>query len=100
MILELMTLHSILSLCSFFFFQSSADHLDLHVLTHSFPSRRSSDLAQVFYLQDGLATCHGAHRNVLRGSKASRTASPMKISRLSMIARMADRKSTRLNSSH
>src|SRR3546814_11812909 len=37
--------------------------------------------AQVFYLQDGLATCHGAHRKVLRGSKASRTASPMKISR-------------------
>src|SRR3546814_7543076 len=29
---------------SFFFFSCSGDHLDLHVLTHSFPTRRSSDL--------------------------------------------------------
>src|SRR3546814_15018153 len=28
----------------FFFFLCSADHRDLHVLTHSFPTRRSSDL--------------------------------------------------------
>src|SRR3546814_10923427 len=28
----------------FFFFYSSVDHLDLHVLTHSFPTLRSSDL--------------------------------------------------------
>src|SRR5216110_3057971 len=30
-----------------FFFQSSADHRDLHKLTHSFPTRRSSDLARL-----------------------------------------------------
>src|SRR3546814_9913343 len=29
---------------SFFFFKLSGDHRDLHVLTHSFPTRRSSDL--------------------------------------------------------
>src|SRR3546814_11799299 len=31
---------------SVFFFYGSGDHLDLHVLTHAFPTRRSSDLAQ------------------------------------------------------
>src|SRR3546814_11011802 len=30
--------------CLFFFFSLYADHRDLHVLTHSFPTRRSSDL--------------------------------------------------------
>src|SRR3546814_20114574 len=29
----------------FFFFLGSGDHLDLHEQTHSFPTRRSSDLA-------------------------------------------------------
>src|SRR3546814_14214972 len=29
---------------SLFFFQCYRDHRDLHVLTHSFPTRRSSDL--------------------------------------------------------
>src|SRR3546814_18854237 len=29
-----------------FFFYGYGDHLDLHVLTHSFPTRRSSDLAE------------------------------------------------------
>src|SRR3546814_1425714 len=28
----------------FFFFEGYGDHRDLHVLTHSFPTRRSSDL--------------------------------------------------------
>src|SRR3546814_3779236 len=28
-----------------FFFKGDGDHRDLHVLTHSFPTRRSSDLA-------------------------------------------------------
>src|SRR3546814_10763638 len=29
---------------SVFFFEGACDHRDLHVLTHSFPTRRSSDL--------------------------------------------------------
>src|SRR3546814_11192295 len=32
------------SYCFIFFFEFSCDHLDLHVLTHSFPTRRSADL--------------------------------------------------------
>src|SRR3546814_1912800 len=31
-------------MCSLFFFEVYGDHRDLHVLTHSFPTRRSSDL--------------------------------------------------------
>src|SRR3546814_11979518 len=30
--------------CGFFFFERYVHHRDLHVLTHSFPTRRSSDL--------------------------------------------------------
>src|SRR3546814_5642064 len=38
---------------SFFFFKCHCDHLELHVLTHPFPTRRSSDL---------VAICHvGSH---------------------------------------
>src|SRR3546814_20626299 len=36
----------------FFFFSCYGDHRDLHVLTHSFPTRRSSDLK--FGIDDGL----------------------------------------------
>src|SRR3546814_20418330 len=32
-----------------FFFYRYGDHLDLHVLTHSFPPRRSSDLPTVLF---------------------------------------------------
>src|SRR3546814_15007231 len=35
---------SLMIIVSFFFFESYADHRDLHVLTLSFPTRRSSDL--------------------------------------------------------
>src|SRR3546814_16091283 len=31
-------------LCGIFLFYGDGDHRDLHVLTHSFPTRRSSDL--------------------------------------------------------
>src|SRR3546814_4657980 len=31
----------------FFFFECYCDHRDLHVLTHSFPTRRSSDLVSL-----------------------------------------------------
>src|SRR3546814_5702124 len=33
-------------LLCFFFFYGTGDHRDLHVLTHSFPTRRSSDLSE------------------------------------------------------
>src|SRR3546814_6152251 len=34
------------ALCLVFFFLLYADHRDLHLLTHSFPTRRSSDLSR------------------------------------------------------
>src|SRR3546814_3729126 len=34
-------------MCVFFFFYWYGDHRDLHLLTHSFPTRRSSDLIAV-----------------------------------------------------
>src|SRR3546814_3443540 len=33
-------------MCCLFFFEGSAYHRDLHVLTHAFPTRRASDLAR------------------------------------------------------
>src|SRR6056297_3343768 len=43
----------------FFFLQSYGDHRDLHVLTHSFPTRRSSDLGpNGTYLFTGLVPGH------------------------------------------
>src|SRR3546814_5657587 len=41
-----------------FLFECSGDHRDLHVLTHSFPTRRSSDLGS---LVCGLAVVEGGH---------------------------------------
>src|SRR3546814_15669408 len=35
-----------MSVCLLFFLERYGDHRDLHVLTHSFPTRRSSDLAE------------------------------------------------------
>src|SRR3546814_19225018 len=37
-----------------FFFYYSGDHRDLHVLTHSFPTRRSSDLQFLIYSEANL----------------------------------------------
>src|SRR3546814_20401970 len=42
-----------------FFFLWYRDHRDLHVLTHSFPTRRSSDLRQI---PTAIAPCHMAMR--------------------------------------
>src|SRR3546814_7711337 len=37
----------------FFFFSCYGDHRDLHVLTHSFPTLRSSDLRETEGMRDG-----------------------------------------------
>src|SRR5207247_7750165 len=67
---------------SFFFFQCSADHRDLH----SFPTRRSSDL-------------NALHNVITHGNR-----SPATLARIAVIGMgytgLGDRKSTRLNSSH
>src|SRR5207249_5190210 len=73
------------STSTLFFFYSSGDHRDLH----SFPTRRSSDLAGA----KGAGGAQGAH-----GAKGAGGAS--RRCQLSTLATMRDRKSTRLNSSH
>src|SRR3546814_8330696 len=40
----------LLFFCSFFFFYLYGDHLDLHLMTPSFPTRRSSDLTRLCQL--------------------------------------------------
>src|SRR5436309_11376725 len=68
-----------------FFFYCSIHHRDLH----SFPTRRSSDLLPR----------HGCARNWNRMRRACRTR-PVSSPDADVAARLRDRKSTRLNSSH
>src|SRR5947209_10505455 len=80
-----MSFHSYASLRCFFFYQCYGDHRDLH----SFPTRRSSDL-------------------LLAAPRGSRSGDGVALVRLRAVRRgappderrAADRKSTRLNSSH
>src|SRR3546814_16781442 len=80
--------------CSCLFFEEYVDHRDLPVRTHSFPTRRSSDLQL-----DGLPSApRRVARPVRRGTRSpaadgaggGRPRGPVP----------GDRKSTRLNSSH
>src|SRR5438874_6627571 len=78
------------SSCSFFFFECSGDHRDLH----SFPTRRSSDLLP-----------SGAETAPRRGWPRPRAGGQATAWRLGALGgrderRRGDRKSTRLNSSH
>src|SRR5205814_9495947 len=72
---------------SFFFFQCSAAHRDLH----SFPTRRSSDLA---------SDAAGGRRLLGQILKAAGTLREGQIQSALAEQRKQDRKSTRLNSSH
>src|SRR3546814_21164520 len=102
-----------------FFFLCTGSHRDLHVRTHSFPTRRSSDL-----VTSDPALVRGAARVVLPGVGAFRAcrdalaAVPGMIEAMEeavlergvpflgicvgmqLLAERGDRKSTRLNSSH
>src|SRR3546814_13837324 len=106
-----------------FFFKGDGDHRDLHVLTHSFPTRRSSDLAADLIDPHALALSrHDAYSRasapaVSRRPRMSLTFLPRRAAteRGDVLAPSAanaalimlcglevptDRKSTRLNSSH
>src|SRR5699024_12693019 len=84
-----------------FFLSSSAPLLDLH----SFPTRRSSDLQQILY-----CACHDDYtlfdhisavtKDGFDVERAQRMAAFMLFSGLGIPFIQADRKSTRLNSSH
>src|SRR6056297_385669 len=67
-----------------FFVGVDGSHRELHVLTHSFPTRRSSDLAEV----PQLAALADGNRSLLLAARRQRRQAG------------TDRKSTRLNSSH
>src|SRR3546814_15805303 len=99
-----------LCFCGFLFFEGYGDHRDLHVLTHSCPTRRSSDLLP---RQSALKTSAN-QRLALSGARLSRAA-PLVAGvgagagaemlaedpgKGGVRAEAADRKSTRLNSSH
>src|SRR3546814_15672436 len=90
-----------------FFFEEYGDHRDLHVLTHPFPTRRSSDLsggAAQRNQPDQAADPPGPQPNRStpdRGSEIQgRAASAVADARRVSGAGTADRKSTRLNSIH
>src|SRR3546814_12782299 len=88
----------------FFFFESYGDHRDLHVLTHSFPTRRSSDLHANFSdteIGDVVLMC-GTWLGVGHGLKALGIGSVFAVpaSEVTLRRLRKDRKSTRLNSSH
>src|SRR3546814_20470262 len=88
----------------FFFFERYGDHRDLHVLTHSCPTRRSSDLdvaraagvspKTVSRVLNDEANVRGPTREKVLVAMAAMDYRPHQS------ARSLDRKSTRLNSSH
>src|SRR3546814_14222946 len=76
-----------------FFFYCCGDHRDLHVLTHSFPTRRSSDLP------DHLGRAGQQQRVAAREVDEKKPGA--RIDRqIAEGVEERDRKSTRLNSSH
>src|SRR3546814_18405106 len=93
------------------FFEGYGYHRDLHVLTHSFPTRRSSDLSQhrsppQQRSASAAGICRFLRRNApsilssrKRGGICSVSFSPSHSCR-SVKGSGTDRKSTRLNSSH
>src|SRR3546814_14912134 len=108
------------------FFNGYGDHRDLHVLTHSFPTRRSSDLLAIRSATKVTADVLAAATNLKVVGRAgigvdnvdipeaskkgvvvmntpfgnSITTAEHAIAMMFALARQIDRKSTRLNSSH
>src|SRR3546814_20459783 len=99
-----------------FFFECYCDHRDLHVLTHSFPPRRSADLpadlspsgaagsssqydvgAAMSFELDFFGRIRNMNQQALEEYLATEEAK--RSVHISLVANV-DRKSTRLNSSH
>src|SRR3546814_17109255 len=90
-----------------FFFSLYGDHRDLHGLTHSFPTRRSSDRCATLereHRHDGEQQCHQSdwsgtsYEYPLVPLRALASAQPAPGQEAG--GKREDRKSTRLNSSH
>src|SRR3546814_13554349 len=102
-----------LSVIFFFFFLHYRSHRVLHVLTHSFPTRRSSDLRRVSVRveqaflggdsESGAVDIDAAaleHPILLVDRQAARRAERRADFQIARHDELLDRKSTRLNSSH
>src|SRR3546814_12732551 len=94
----------------FFFFSGYGDHRDLPVLTHSFPTRRSSDLRPA-RLEGAARVLLGVVENAARRDGADPALRQLKRPDRPLVVdghlalgvddgAELDRKSTRLNSSH
>src|SRR3546814_16964997 len=96
-----------------FFFEVYGDHRDLHVLTHSFPTRRSSDLLRRNPLPEFARRHAGGTAERVAETRWRRKAERIRHRLDALVAQqhvlgvidprvrnVADRKSTRLNSSH
>src|SRR3546814_16822101 len=95
-----------------FFYEGYGDHRDLHVRTHSFPTRRSSDLgSEPYKCPKDIAKAKqlfeeagykGEPITILRGTDHQyiNPANLVMIQQLRKAGFLKDRKSTRLNSSH
>src|SRR3546814_19253169 len=99
----------------FFLLSCSGDHRELHVLTHSFPTRRSSDLPvqDAIRAAQAIAAGTGRYRPALQAQRIASKAHAalgeaayhiligqiVVPGKLMFITDIEDRKSTRLNSS-
>src|SRR3546814_12581807 len=86
-------------LCLSFLFEGYGDHRDLHVLTHSFPTRRSSDLpAPAIVPEVATPLIHAMLDRQYRATLDEPVGMLGDITPRAAV--QTDRKSTRLNSSH
>src|SRR3546814_15953881 len=86
------------------FFEGYGDHRDLHVLTHSFPTRRSSDLTKGFGAR-ACSTCSCRSGTTYKGCRMLSSyrvpwSPTLCIRPIVLGLRDRERKRTRLNSSH
>src|SRR3546814_13727170 len=95
------------TLCFVFFFYCYGDTRDLHVLTHSFPTRRSSDLPAAVHVALPADAAVDPSLLVVPGEAVAdfdmaeaETLVQVSQARLPVADAEQDRKSTRLNSSH
>src|SRR3546814_14717357 len=92
--------------CFFLLCECDGDHRELHVLTHSFPTRRSSNLAGGMRMPDWVDTAWRDYARrlpsdcLLELKEVKPEPRTLGKTPAQMMQAEADRKSTRLNSSH
>src|SRR3546814_14107378 len=92
---------SVYRLCVLFFFTASDSPRNSPVLTHSFPTRRSSDLRGLTMRATRVGMATGARAGACgAGGAAVAIQTQRTVRRKAGYVDQVDRKSTRLNSSH